>query len=1781
MNTVPSIERTEIRPFKSLTRMREAHTKLIKRHRESGSSQGFIDDAIEFVRRARATGSIIDQDADRCTAQGLLDYWLTIIYRSGQEFSDWEATLQDFDVWRQPELKSSDCPYVGLETFSEAKAEFFFGRQNLVKQWISKLAKHRLVAVVGPFGSGKASLISAGVVPALRSGAAPGSEHWRYFPIIRPGSDPLRNVIDALGGAAIGSVDEIAEAMRNSSTVLLGLVERGSTQPGLLIFLRFEEVFTLAREEDRKALADNLLELVKAPVGHRVLVALRNEFITHLVQLGPQFQEELLQGEVFVPPFDASELREVVERPAARVGLKFDEGLVEALIYDVLGDPAALALLQFTLLKLWDQRERNRITWNAYREISGGRLAFERMAEEMYSKLGASEQEILKAVLLRIVRPGTTREVIIASTVRRASLYESAASHNEVDLAISALLGAGLVRILGDEADSQRIGVVNEGLITKWPRLIEWLEDERTRMRRRQRLTIAAAQWKEKNEDAGALWGGLSLEEVRTYHDLNDLEQEFIDASFVASARRKRLRRWLIFAAASSLAVILILVWANLWQHYKLQNEKLRMADVERGMRLLEAGDPSGGAVWFAEVFNLKPPEPIRTDVCRRRLEIGLRLLPRLLQLLPHDREASYAEMSSDGRHIVTLTTRGEQSAKPSDSQWATGAETAWLWTIKDHEAAHPIPLVSGLPANGVCISPDGKLVATIHGACGKGNGEVRIWNITGDEPNCIRQLGCQSAVTIAAWSPDSTHLAFAQETGTTSSGQTLVWDWRNETKPGKLLTCDFKIRHVMWGPRGNLIATAGGDLQTGEVRLWNPADDKDILQSNQSRSLKPDTAINDLVFSADGELLLTADGIPGGNVGTAQIWKTKTGERVGLLPHKGAVLTARFSPDNKLVVTASADGTARVWSATSGREMLSLPHNAWVYCATFSPDGRYIATGSRDRMARVWDLLSGQLAIPPMNHGGTVSSIAFSSDGRRLITTSKEIARVWDFATGITPAPALNTDGEVMGAAFSRDGKRVVTVTQVNSGKSWKADVWEAASGRLLSSYEHNVPITRAVLSDEGSRLALTASDVENRFDEMLVIDASSGKVLSNPIRLDGAAAFIGFGHVGARHVITLTSDDKGTAKVARVWDTETGQPLTEPLSHPMPLSFATLSPDDTLLLTTGGGHDLPKEGKACIWRVTQGEQRPITLTHEEVITRGAFSGDGQQVITASEDNCARVWRTLDGHSLSGLLKNLHTADLSDASFSPDGNRILTASYDGTAVVCDWRNAKIVSIFRHAGIVNRAQFSPDGRRVVTASSDCTARLWDVQTNELIGILNHSWPVQEASFSSDGNSVFALSGNGASGQVGFFQRGAPAASLPDEPAPSRRTIQAQTWNISVDRKHSDTELGEIAELLSVQSHGENEQLGILPAEKLVSTWRRLRASYLSDFADESQIAFHSRSADASEAAKQWFAATWHLTRLLETNDADSNLRQRRAKAYSQLLKWDDAIADYNVALKSRPEDDTLLNQRAQAFTETQKWDAAASDCEAVIAHNPKAARARLTLALVRCQQDRADDAVEQLRKIMEFDPDNLAAWQRLALVELQRGQLDRYRAVCAAILERFKDKPKLGSIIGWPCVLAPRSLEDISPIVELARKAVESSPASYYRMNTFGAALYRAGKYREAADALDRSRKLYASSVAARIAESRDDSLQPQLSESSQGRAIDWVFLAMSYFQRGDNLWDKRRAEWLLDKVKQNLEDGAPAGTEIAAERRLWNRIELEILYKEAKSLIAPSASVP
>jgi hypothetical protein len=226
----------------------------------------------------------------------------------------------------------------------------------------------------------------------------------------------------------------------------------------------------------------------------------------------------------------------VIEKPAELVGLKFEDGIVDRLVNEILGEPAGLPLLQFALLKLWERRDRNRVTFEAYRSVGGPLKALERSAEELYARLLPEEQVTARRILLRIVRPGNSLEVT-SNRVLRESVHGSE-PRERVDRVLDKLIAAGLLRQTGGPNGAEvQIEVAHEALLRNWPRLVEWLDDERIRLRRRFSVTAAAQQWAAHGKDPGGLLGGSLLEEARTYDDLDAIEREFVAASADALAR--------------------------------------------------------------------------------------------------------------------------------------------------------------------------------------------------------------------------------------------------------------------------------------------------------------------------------------------------------------------------------------------------------------------------------------------------------------------------------------------------------------------------------------------------------------------------------------------------------------------------------------------------------------------------------------------------------------------------------------------------------------------------------------------------------------------------------------------------------------------------------------------------------------------------------------------------------------------------------------------------------------------------------------------------------------------------------------------------------------------------------------------------------------------------------------------------------------------------------------------------------------------------------------------
>jgi len=528
--------------FPSFTSLRVAHNALLKRHRESGDTSEFLTEVETFIRQGQATGALLDAEDDRWASQSLLDYWSAVMYRVGREPPD--ATLAEFDATLAPELDDALCPYLGLDAFDEVNHNIFFGRQRLVEETLGRLKEGRLLAVVGASGSGKSSLVRAGLLPALKAGTLPGSQEWHYYRPMVPGSTPLANLVRLVQPSDVGETESVqrhVDCLQQDSGHLLRLIEELYQVPVVLVVDQFEELFTLCDEDAvRQAFVDNLMGLIQAPEArHIVILTMRIDFEPLVARL-PSFPPLFEEARVRVTPLSAGELREAIERPARVVGLKFEEGVVDALLRDILGEPAALPLLQFTLLKLWENRERNRVTWEAYRRLGGGRQALAHSADQFYAGLIPEEQVTAKRILLRMVRPGEGLEVT-SNRIRRETLYQAGEARDRIDRVLDKLVQARLVRLTGGGtmADAQ-VEVAHEALVRNWPRLVSWLEEERENVRQRLRLTAAAEQWAALGNDPEVLLRGALLDQALRYEDLNALEAEFVRASQMAVEESRR-----------------------------------------------------------------------------------------------------------------------------------------------------------------------------------------------------------------------------------------------------------------------------------------------------------------------------------------------------------------------------------------------------------------------------------------------------------------------------------------------------------------------------------------------------------------------------------------------------------------------------------------------------------------------------------------------------------------------------------------------------------------------------------------------------------------------------------------------------------------------------------------------------------------------------------------------------------------------------------------------------------------------------------------------------------------------------------------------------------------------------------------------------------------------------------------------------------------------------------------------------------------------------------------
>lgn len=1160
-------------------------------------------------------------------------------------------------------------PYKGLRYFDESDADLFFGRESLTDHLVARVAEQvnsdqRFLVIVGASGSGKSSVVRAGLIPALCW--QPHTSGWPIF-VITPTAHPLESLAAGLhrelptGWPARKFGDELAQQPDRLSLALQHRAETAVATPTLLIIDQFEELFTLCRSQpEQMAFVHNLTTAACQYGGTGVVVVvLRADFYAHCARFD-QLRQLLARHQEYIGPMSAAELRRAIEEPAHQGHWDLEPGLVDLLLHDIgavagqTPESGALPLLSHALLATWERRRGRLLTLSGYTASGGVGGAIAETAESVfYDQLDREQRQIARQIFLRLTTLGSGDAN--ADTRRRVSIDELLSRPEESDAihqVLSALADARLIT-----TDHNVAEVTHEALIREWPTLRGWLEEDREGLRLHRQLTDTAQEWAALNHDPGMLYRGARLAQALEWADahpdsVNALERAFLDASLAlqeAEAREQETQRQRELEAARKLAEA-----ERVRAEEQVQtNRRFRQRAAFLGLALLLVGVLAVTAVFLeqrarqnerlassralaaAAVTNLEVAAERSLLLALEALALADTLEARnalhqalpelhLLRAIPaHDRGVPDVAFSPDGARFASMGVFGDFTIWETDS-WQP------LRTLQDEEIEF---------SNSIAFSPDGHFDALSAGRllAMAGMTNVVFWDaatgeklftLTGDSAGTT--IGYNIGVGKISFSPDGERLAVAN-----MDGVSKVWDLASRQVVLTLPSPGLPAKAIAYHPDGRSLATGGDE---GIITVWDAITGTPIF----TRTLGG--IIHSVTFSPDGQRVAAAS-----EDGSAKIWGAAEGQELLSLPRLAGMYDLAFLADGRLA-TAGQDGATRVWDAVTGQQLLNLASGAsTVIGVAGSPDGTLIATGSYDGQLRLWDAAPGGELLTIPAHQAIVWNVAYSPDGSHVASASVDgTVKVWQAETGQLQH-TLTGSGEAggfTGLAYSPDGAYLA-----GGGFDGTVWLWHGRTGELLKTLiGHTNMVVGLAFAPDGSRLATASWDSTAK-----VWDLASGAVVTT---FNGHPAPVLISNIvfsaDGRSVFTGADDT-----FVRQWDAATGAEIRAFFGDGKDIYGVALSPDGQTLAM--GDQD----GMMTLWDVASGTKLRTFGSHAGLLMRLVFNADGTCLASAGFDRQAKVWDVASGAELFSLYGNL--SNVFGVSFSPDGDHLVTAGADGT----------------------------------------------------------------------------------------------------------------------------------------------------------------------------------------------------------------------------------------------------------------------------------------------------------------------------------------------------------------------------------------------------------------------------------------------------------------------------------------------------------------------------------
>ena len=1136
------------------------------------------------------------------------------------------------------------CPYKGLRFFDVEDAAYFYGREVLTQKLIQhvQVGKGNFLAVLGVSGSGKSSLLRAGLIYQLQQQRRlPETEQWKIR-IFSPGEQPLVSLATAFLDESATDMQRAEqlkvaeEAIAQGETGLARLIRASRSPRTLLIVDQFEEIFTVCQSHsDQQQFISSLLGALKQ-TGDKlcIIFAMRDDFLGKCAayhELTDLIQTNL----VMVTPMCLEELQQAIREPAAKLGRKVEENLINAILKDLgvevgqptqEAEPGMLPLLSYTLEQLWQRQKLNWLKLDSYHQLGGVRKTLENLAEQTYKELSAEEQRLTDLIFINLTQlgegtPDTRKQV------PQRDLVSLGKSQPLVEQVIQKLVQAKLIVTSEQRRGEEKVAVVDvshEVLIRHWSRLQEMLDNNREAIRFERRIQAAAQEWEHKGKTFDYLLTGLRLAEAEKFLqeqvDIvppSGLSRELIETSQKerdrqkAESDRQRRRTVIRLTGFSVVASVLALAASMGWWRTVISEKNAQLIASSQSSEALFASNKEFDALL----------ESIRTGKQMKK-EFGInadteiRVVGALLQAVYGVKERNRIEgynhqfvrvsFSADGKTIAAATQDGSIKRWNLDGKEKTtinnrynsvvnngsdlGSSVSFsmksntiaatsndgsikLWNFDGKE-------IYNLPGKGkdtilTSISPDGTTIATVNL-----QEQIKLWKRNSQElSSFLHPLQSGSWVSALSFSPDGNLIASADNN---TNGTVKLWSLKG--KETITLKHNSSVSSLSFSPLTKMLASVE---ERNKVILWD-------FDGKQLESFD-DSDATGVIFSSDSEKIATF----GSNAGDIKFWHFYNGKwelEKTLLGHSSIVTDASFSLDSKILVSVSIDKTVRIWNLEGIKQQIFKPGNFSLHDISFSPNGKIIATINGDRSIKLWNL-DGTLRKNIAENIAHYSKLNFSNNNKQLVISDRNFIKILNIDSGETrtiikqelPRGKRNDFGK---ASFSPDSQTIAV------GK-------EDGTIKLL----HPDGTVIKTLTGGGK----------------IVIYSPNGKIIAST----------------------------GRDSTVKMWSAD-GTELRLLIGSDSPITSLSFSPDSKSLVAGN------QTGNIIIWSLSE-TKRQILQGHTSGVSSLSFRPDGKIFVSASgsgtkEDGTIKFWG-IDGKEIKSF-KTKSTSVFS-VNFSPDGKRL------------------------------------------------------------------------------------------------------------------------------------------------------------------------------------------------------------------------------------------------------------------------------------------------------------------------------------------------------------------------------------------------------------------------------------------------------------------------------------------------------------------------------------------